>query len=49
MKTRLVLTLKKKWFELIVKGIKKEEYRELKPYWFKRLMVDNHTYKNLMK
>ena len=36
MKT-LHLTLKKKWFDLIVLGIKKEEYRELKPYWINRL------------
>jgi hypothetical protein len=33
----LHLTLKKKWFDLIVSGIKKEEYREIKPYWDKRL------------
>ena len=34
----LHLNLKKKWFDLIDKGIKKEEYRELKPYWEKRLI-----------
>lgn len=32
----LVLTLKKKWFDLILSGVKKEEYREIKPYWGKR-------------
>jgi len=29
----LHLTLKKKWFDLILSGIKKEEYRAIKPYW----------------
>lgn len=33
----LHLTLKKKWFDMIIRGDKKEEYREIKPYWDKRL------------
>lgn len=33
----LYLTLKKQWFDLIDKGIKTEEYREVKQYWIKRL------------
>ena len=33
----LHLTLKKKWFDLIRSGEKIEEYREIKPYWNKRL------------
>lgn len=33
----LHLTLKKKWFDLIAIGEKKEEYRELKKYWGDRL------------
>jgi hypothetical protein len=33
----LHLTLKKKWFDMIASGEKKEEYREIKPYWIKRL------------
>lgn len=33
----LHLTLKKKWFDMIASGEKKEEYREIKPYWNKRL------------
>ena len=33
----LHLTLKKKWFDMIASGEKKEEYREIKPYWTKRL------------
>lgn len=34
----LTLTLKKKWFDLIKSGVKTEEYREIKPFWTKRLM-----------
>ena len=33
----LVLPIKKKWFEMIASGEKKEEYREIKPYYDKRL------------
>ncbi len=33
----LHLTLKKKWFDMIASGQKREEYREKKPYWDKRL------------
>ena len=36
MKT-LTLSLKRKWFDMIKSGEKKEEYRETKPYWKKRL------------
>ena len=27
------LTIKKKWFDMIRDGVKKEEYREIKPYY----------------
>ena len=37
MKT-LYLPLKAKWYEMIERGEKKEEYREIKPYWQKRLL-----------
>jgi hypothetical protein len=33
----LHLTLKRKWFDMIASGEKKEEYREMKGYWFTRL------------
>ena len=33
----LHLTLKKKWFDMIASGEKKEEYREIKKYWQDRL------------
>ena len=32
----MVLILKKQWFNMILSGTKKEEYREIKPYWTKR-------------
>ena len=32
----LILPIKKKWFDMILKGEKKEEYREIKPYYTKR-------------
>jgi len=32
----LHLTLKKKWFDMIASGEKKEEYREIKKYWIDR-------------
>lgn len=37
MKT-LHLVLKSKWYDMIEIGEKKEEYREIKPYWEKRLL-----------
>ncbi|MCF7798484.1 ASCH domain-containing protein [Candidatus Woesearchaeota archaeon] len=38
----LHLTLLRKWFEKIASGEKTKEYREIKPYWIKRL--ENKTY-----
>lgn len=43
MKT-LHLTLKKNWFDMIASGEKREEYREIKPYWIKRLL--NYGYED---
>ena len=34
----LHLVLKRKWWDMIECGEKKEEYREVKPYWEKRLL-----------
>ena len=34
----LHLPLKKEWYEMIESGVKTEEYREIKPYWIKRLL-----------
>lgn len=45
----LHLTLKKKWFDMILSGKKTEEYREIKPYWTKRLLgksYDNVCFRN---
>lgn len=33
----LKLNVKKKWYDMILSGEKKEEYREIKPYWISRL------------
>ena len=33
----LTLPIKKKWFDMILSGEKKEEYREIKPYYQVRL------------
>lgn len=42
----LILPIKKKWFDMIKSGEKKEEYREIKPYWTtrfdKKVMLFNH-------
>lgn len=32
----LIVPIKKQWFDMILSGIKTEEYREIKPYWEKR-------------
>lgn len=34
----LDLPLKKEWYNMIEEGVKKEEYREIKPYWCKRFI-----------
>lgn len=38
----LHLTLKKKWFDMIASGEKKEEYREIKPFWITRFCKPKH-------
>jgi hypothetical protein len=38
MEKNLQLSLKAKWFEMTKAGIKTEDYREIKEYWFKRLV-----------
>lgn len=41
-KKTLTLSLKTKWFEMTKSGIKTEDYRELTPYWVRRLLNLNH-------
>lgn len=36
-KKMLVLPMKKKWFDMILSGEKKQEFRESKPYWKTRV------------
>ena len=38
----LFLTIKKEFFDLIVLGIKKEEYRDIKPFFDKRLFSKDY-------
>lgn len=38
MSKTLHLTLRRKWFDMILSGVKLEEYRELKEYWQDRFM-----------
>jgi len=39
MKPILHLNLKKKWFDMIVSGEKKEEYRDITAYWARRFSI----------
>ena len=32
----IILPIKRKWYEMILTGEKKEEYREIKPYYKSR-------------
>ena len=41
----LDLALKAEWYDLIEKGEKKEEYREIKAYWIKRLTISESPIK----
>ena len=45
MKT-LTLSLKKKWFDMIKAGIKLEEYRQVKPFWIRRLIENPEDQKH---
>lgn len=40
-KNMLTLPIKKKWFDMIKSGEKKEEYREIKPYYASRFFQIN--------
>lgn len=46
MKTLRIPVIKRKWFEMTKSGEKKEDYREITEYWFKRFVYD---YKNVFK
>ena len=49
MENILHLPLKSEWYNLIESGIKKEEYREIKPYWIKRLCTTDSNFKHYDK
>jgi len=40
----LILPIKKKWFDMILSGEKKEEYREIKPYYMSRFKNEFDMY-----
>ena len=40
----LIFSLKKQWYEKILRGEKTIEYREVKPYWNKRLNTEFNSY-----
>lgn len=40
----LTLPIKKKWFDMILSGEKKEEYREIKPYYDSRFKKIDYEY-----
>lgn len=44
----LTLLIKKKWLDMILSGEKKEEYREIKPYYNSRFNNENN-YSNWMQ
>lgn len=33
----IVAKIKRKWFDLIAEDVKKEDYREINPYWAKKI------------
>lgn len=46
-KRHIHLNLKTKWFDMILAGIKREEYRDLSNYWQKRLFkIYDFEFKN---
>ncbi|GAB4042535.1 hypothetical protein [Spirosoma litoris] len=40
---QLELVLKHKWFDMIESGNKLEEYRDIKPYWIRRLITPSEV------
>lgn len=45
----LHLTLKKKWFDMIASGEKKEEYRQYKMYWKGRFVKEGYWHSQTCK
>jgi hypothetical protein len=45
----LHLNVKRKWFDMIDSGEKKEEYRAMKPYWQARLVKDGYWHSQAVK
>lgn len=47
--TNLDLVLKGHWYDLIANGKKRVEYREIKPYWTRRLFSHPFTHVRLRR
>ena len=43
MEANLILPIKKKWFDMILSNNKKEEYRDLTPYYLRRIFYCGKT------
>ena len=41
---KLILNIKKQYFEQIVKGLKNEEYRIFKPFWITRIIGKQYSH-----
>ena len=40
----VILQIKKKWFDMILSGEKKEEYRDIKPYYTSRFPANPYNF-----
>lgn len=45
----IILQIKKKWYEMILSGEKKEDYRDIKPFYVSRFVVDDLPYYTMIK
>lgn len=48
MNKTVTMPIKKKWFDMILSGKKKEEYRTIKEHWRRRLLHDKTTHLKLI-
>lgn len=48
-KKDLTLIVKKRWFDMYLSGEKREDYREIKDYWKKRLTTKDGLFKEFDK
>lgn len=48
MSDTLILHLKKEYYDMVVIGVKRVDYREFKPYWIKRIANGNYKFVRIM-